>query len=565
MLSPEQVQKMRAEAGIPPEGYGAVNKSAQDAHTAQQRIAALESSAASMKATEAAKPTYGKNKDLVTKGTDINPLGEAYNNNVQGFKDTVQEGADRLNSTDNPIKKVGIAAETGLRTAAKGVETLFQPLTTATQGMVSSLADHISNNPTIQKIAQTHGVSAALDAASGTGDAYTTWAKEHPNASKDVESGIQVALALTGGEELNKPVSEAFSDAVKGAVDTGKKIAKPLQAGAEFVTDQASKIDPRLGGSAFDNTVSKLDATSFDNGISEAQKIQNPSGKYSPKEIEQAYREGNVETKGNGLFKRDVVTPKPTSQDEALSELVNEGRISSSNTPSENIQTIRQEARRFDANIDDIVNRPELNKPFTEATINKNLKEVNNSAKDKYLFTSGSSEEKAYDTVLETFKKTLKENPFNNSGLRKTIKAFNSKMEQALGTRVYDENIQNVRVQAAKDVRSAANNFLADNLESPPIKANKELANSKVVNTLPSKSQYEMGKAEGGSIYRQQLRREAQLLNAADDIAYKARTGIVGKTKLQQKATGFAKKHPYATSAILGGSAAEVVRKVTGL
>lgn len=344
-------------------------------------------------------------------------------------------------------------------------------------------------------------------------------AKDNPEVTQSLGDAFNVVTSALGGEALtSKTVKNIFE---KTLVTVDKKITSL----GEKVLAKTKKIASK-GEKSVD----------FDVAVNESKKIMNPSNKYTPTEVEKLRSRGEVKTEGKGVFKKEVADPKTTSTHETLAELVQEGKIKSSNLPNENIKIIKQEARINDANIDEIVNRPDLNKPFTKNTINKVFDGIENTAKKDLIFVADSTEEKIYKAVIDVAREEIGKNSLNSSGLRKSIKAFNARMEEILGKDIYtgaSESVGNARLQAAKDIRHSLSDFLAENLESAPIKIDKTLANTKVVNKLPAKSAYETGKLQGGEVYRAQLRREAQLLNAADEIAYRTR-GTLNKMEIQK-------------------------------
>lgn len=344
---------------------------------------------------------------------------------------------------------------------------------------------------------------------------------------------------------------------VKGAVDSAAFAKNVTTKLAPIIKNTASDVASNVSSTidSVKNTISPPSpipgsSQAFDNSIAEAKKIVNPTSTYTPSEKETAYLKGNVEIKGKGLLKKEVINPPTTPQTEALAKMVDEGKISSKKLPSENIQAINQEVARTEGGINEIVNKPELNKPFTKATINKALDNIPKTAKDNLTFVSDSVEQKAYQQVIDLAKQEVLKNPLNSSGLRTSIKAFNARMAKILGNDIYGSNaesIGNARLQAVKDTRAGLNDFLGNNLESPTIKKS-AFANTKTVNKLPAKSTFEYGKTEGGSIYKAQLQKEAQLLNARDEIAYRNR-GTIGKTKIQK----IMKANPVATKIIKTG------------
>lgn len=273
----------------------------------------------------------------------------------------------------------------------------------------------------------------------------------------------------------------------------------------------------------------------FSRNVDEVQKVLNPAGKYTPTEAEGLLARGKTQTRGRGIFKRDVPTTKPTQQQETLAQLVSEKKISSKNTPGENIVAIRREARIKDRDIDEIISRPELNKPFNGNTLNKVFEKVQTSAKENLTFVSETTEEKAYNEVLRIARQEISKHPYNNAGLRQGIKAFNKRMETILGKNIYSgaaESVGKARIEAAKDVRTALNDFLADNLITPPqggrFPSGVKMGDKSVGGQFGEKS-----RVTAGEIYRMILREEAHLLSAADDIAYRGRT-VFNKSRFKR-------------------------------
>lgn len=221
--------------------------------------------------------------------------------------------------------------------------------------------------------------------------------------------------------------------------------------------------------------ISKPEPT-FENAISEAQKIKNPTSKYTPTKSEKLYKSDSVKTTGKGPFRKEVASPKPTGEDEVLADLVSQKKISSSNLPNENISAIKTEARAIDSGIDEFVNRPELNRPFNGKMLDKMTDKIMTEAKASRVFISDSAEQKAYQDVIDIFKEEASKNPYNSAGLRKTNKAFNARMEDLLSEDIYaaeeagrSSSITQARIRAAKAVRSGSSDFLAEGIDKSQI------------------------------------------------------------------------------------------------
>ncbi len=153
-------------------------------------------------------------------GNYFKGVGDSEIENLKGFGDIHNKAIETIGKQDNSTFMGGLksaAQDTGilLGTAGQAVKTIFQPITTGITQIVQHLADKISNDPTVQKIAQSDGVSAALDALDVGGQKYSDWAKENPNLSQGIEGGVTTALGLAGAEGLDEPLSKIAGDTLK--------------------------------------------------------------------------------------------------------------------------------------------------------------------------------------------------------------------------------------------------------------------------------------------------------------------------------------------------------------
>lgn len=479
-----------------------------------------------------------------------------YGKDAQSFVDTAKRGIENYNAIpkDQVFKRTGALLGTGLQQAGNAVNTIFQPFTTAVTQGINYVADKESDSRWLQNIAQTDGVGKMLDTVQKLYGSYDAFAKAHPEMSRNLEAGLNTALAVSGSNSLDKTVSEALINPIKS---TYKNTANELSGIKSGVVNTVSDAKNSIGD-GINMAKNKIipPKQEFYSSIDEAQKILNPDGYYTPTEKGNAYLKGNVEVKGKGIFQKEVIKPQATTQTEALAQLVDEGKISAKNLPSQNIEALGREARATDMSIDEFVNKPELNKPFNQNTINKTLNNLEKTAADNLTFVTDTTEQKAYQQVLGLAKQEIAKNPYNMAGLRKSIKSFNARMERILGQDIYSgasESVGNARLQAVKDTRTTLNNFLADNLESAPVGGRlpaKTTMNGKAVGGQMS----EKTRVQGGGVYKAQLQKEAQLLNAKNEIAYRSR-GTLGKTKAQK----FLKKHPAINKA------ANIVENTAGL
>lgn len=438
----------------------------------------------------------------------------------------VSQASDEYNSPNLSIKQLLAPTKAGVTTAGHFAGAVFAPIAQGLQQAVKAIANKAGDNEFLQHLAGSPTASDTLDFISKNGEKLNTLAQSHPEIAKYADSLMNIAGLLIG-PEAEATIKEGVKTGTDAVVDTTKNAI-------ETVKSKVTPVIEKVKG------VTKSEPT-FENTLSEAQKIKNPTSKYNPTEAQSLYKTGEVKVKGKGVMRKEVAAPTPNGEDEVLADLVQKGKISSKKLPSENIGAIKQEARVIDTDLDEIVNRPLLNKPYNGSTINKVFDNIAAKAKSDRVFISESSEAKAYQDVMDIAKEEIAQNPKNMAGLRKSIKAFNARMEKLLSDDIYassetggSSSVTQARIRAAKDTRTSLNDFLADNLESPTLKQDPTLYTEKgVAKTLPSKSQYETGKIEGGGVYKNQLQREAKLLNAADEIAYRSR-GTLNKTDLKK-------------------------------
>lgn len=434
-------------------------------------------------------------------------------------------------------------------------------------------------------------------------------AKDNPELTTALSDALNVALLGEGSAVAGK-VKSTVETGIEKSLPTASNVAKTgieaVKTGTEAVKTGTENVKGYIGDYLAKRAENKA-TQEFTNSIDEAKKILNPYDVYTPSERQMALKKGNIETSGKGIFSKEKVTQPTTPTVNTLTEMVNEGKISAKNLPSKNIEILKQEARTTDTNIDSFLSRPELNAPYTNNMVNKVFDRVFSSAKNDLVFVADSTEQKAYQAVVDVAKEEIAKQPKNMAGLREGIKAFNQRMERILGQDIYSgasESVGNARITAAKDVRSNLNNFIADNVENSQKNTTLRAMSSKETAPLIEKaknfdnvddfvksqkssfakkrnftnpSEYSTTveedlkdiwniahtRVEGGgnSLYRSTLQKEAQLLNSADEIAYRARGGI-NKSDLKR----FIDKHPlvkkgvgYVTAGVVGG---EVLREL---
>lgn len=276
-------------------------------------------------------------------------------------------------------------------------------------------------------------------------------------------------------EKIEQYVPENAKAALKAVAEkitpraeaVGEKSA--LQKGADKFTETVEKPF-RKAGEKIGEMRSKTEQQSFDSSIEAAKSKLNPTGKYTPGEKWDMLGD-QTKIKRRGIFKRDVPETPVTGETEAVAELHGmrdengKSVLPESNTPGQDIQTIKQHAERHDQNIDEFLAEPRNNVPFTTKSSDRMFDGVVTQAQKDRVFLSDSSEEKAYRDVIQVAKEELGGVKKNMAGMRTAVKKFNQRMEEILGKDVYTEGgtpttVGKARLQAAKDVRKGMNDFI---------------------------------------------------------------------------------------------------------
>lgn len=197
MLNPQQIQEMRAKAGIPPEGL--VNTQ-QKAQTAEERIRELRSS----------QPFN------VRIGMDIKDRGQNISNNF-----------------DNSGSNFYDPLLTGLKNTAQG----FNAISDVAGETVRSIPGGNETLDTIQ-----HGLGAGMGKVVDTLSdlpAYQQYAEANPNKT-GFEKGLE-GLQASGEISGNILLADQAAKGLQGAVNTIKKVPKVFDAIEDKVIDYATK------------------------------------------------------------------------------------------------------------------------------------------------------------------------------------------------------------------------------------------------------------------------------------------------------------------------------------
>lgn len=433
--------------------------------------------------------------------------------------------------------------------------------------------------------------------AGGAGDVVGTIAPYFTGAGEE-ETAVRVAqmipkLAETLGVRAESLVPKIISFLARNA----PTVARDTVIGTAQTGDPVEGLGLGVGGAAahgISGTAGSLvnKALKGKSAFETALEISRP--KITPTLEQQAFNEGRVGQRT--MFSGAPIAPSATETRiaEAIQPLVEEGRITAKmaeSNPSAVKSEIDQEVHGINQGVKQLINQPKFNAPFTENQLNKYLQSAK--ADNKILFGGDTTLERAYDTVIDEFKTYVRTK--NVSGLFDARQEFDSFIRSKYPN-VFKPNklgiinpADNVKQNALLDIRTAANEMVADMLDSAKIQSARKTfepsvarplierakafgkksdfirnvkenmpkyketelpsgTSRKTQTTMNTKNQYptsvdeDLGDlwdiahtkidATTGDAYAAALRRESSLLRASENLGTKVR-GITQKGKVQ--------------------------------
>lgn len=336
------------------------------------------------------------------------------------------------------------------RLQAKGV-----PISAAAQR--DETADTVKGPGARAVIGDVIGVASNFVGAPGVGKVASLGAKGL--ARQAVKQGAKTGLitgAMQGfGGGLKQ--EDATVGSVIGSTVGGAASGTALGAGTGYVANKIGGLLPKNRA-----------RIKFEKATSDLEKIQNPGGKVGAKQSENLLGGGKTETRGKGVFKRDVPARSEIIKNDHALQMTQEGKLKASNTPGENIAAINEESAKINVAKNEILDKPGFNRPFTQTTIDSKIDDIISNTKKSRKFLSASSEERAYEDAAEIFREEIAKHPMNNKGLQDATASFNKRMEE-LGD-IYSQSgeattIGKARIQAAKDFRKLAYDHIAGSID----------------------------------------------------------------------------------------------------
>lgn len=176
----------------------------------------------------------------------------------QKIGSAITEGAAKFNAAPDVQKgdtigtaigkeagKTGALLETGLGAASGAVQSIFAPFT----AIIQKLSQSASDNPDVQKFANSPIISSILDASKNAAAPLNQWAQANPEAAKNLADALNVGGALAGseagGNAINADLGEG-ANVLKGAAqDAHSAISDALSTPIKSTENAAPALEPK--------------------------------------------------------------------------------------------------------------------------------------------------------------------------------------------------------------------------------------------------------------------------------------------------------------------------------
>lgn len=225
----------------------------------------------------------------------------------------------------------------------------------------------------------------------------------------------------------------------------------------------ASRAVGAGAGAAFRGAQRALGRKTPSMAYNEAVEIFRP--KITSKLEQEAFKQGRIGKQGLLRGAPIKASPHETRGAEALQPLVEQGRISSRSAPAQIYAEIKSEIDGLNKGVRTLVSNPRYRQPFNDSQLNSRLQSARQ--ENRLIFAGDKAIEKQYDTVIEEFKKFVEKK--DTVGLFQARQNFDKYIRNKFPKAFKDYQLTgeiNGRVQALRDVRRIANEYIADLL--PP-------------------------------------------------------------------------------------------------
>lgn len=347
---------------------------------------------------------------------------------------------------DNKAGAQGVIEST-LGQASNAVGAIFAPFTEGIKSLSDVIVKNVSDNPTLQKIAQTKGVGAVLDTIAGGTDKVQAFATAHPNVYKDITDALNVGMALIGEKiapegDIAQTAKNLPADLKTTATDVGTGIKNT-------VSDTATAVKEKIVGTPAEQSAKAQ--TNVVNTLKENADTMTPTQK---KEAIDQGRQTITTTKTGGT-KVDYTPSK---------EIVNAGRllqdtIKKGDNPNVVLTKVKNEISTRGKAAETYLDTN--SKPIT----NKEAYNAFDTMKQKASNVMTDTQMKAYNEQIKLFSKQLNgRGSYTTANYYKALKDWETNIGETLPrgkAAIMDPTgVANANIRAAADIRSVVRDMI---------------------------------------------------------------------------------------------------------
>lgn len=341
---------------------------------------------------------------------------------------------------------------------------------------------------------------AGIEAIGKGMEAYQSWAKEHPEASGNLESVLNISALL--------PIGKAVEVGGKAAIDTA-------ETGINAAKNIVSKGKELISGTKESNFVRDLVTPELNkkNSISAIKtgKVVESTGLTGERDVSKAI--ANLKDIEDQVSKVPGISPK--------------------NTNLQNINAIHDEIGNIANNLEGQISAVEkqIGKDrgyFSPNEFKSYFKNVTQDIADNPLIVGDA--EKTASKILNKFNSLVEENGYTPSGLLKSRKDLDQWMLGQKGNKVFDPATENALSIALRGIRQGGNDFLASKVPDVAVKdllRQQSLLYDAIDNIAPKAA------TEGTSLFKRFIKNNPKTIKALKYGATAVGGGVVANEVLK--------------------------------
>lgn len=175
-----------------------------------------------------------------------------YAKNVAG--DFKNRGQNIINSVQDAGNRKQSPFSAGIQTVGQVAGAAGGIISHAIEPAINKAADVFSNNQTFSKIANSKVGDSVTNKTGNAFNKYTEWARQHPEASRNLEAAVNVATLLAGEKPLQSAVEATVAVtknlATKTATSVSSGISKGVTGTAEGIVSAGKNLKPAASGAS---------------------------------------------------------------------------------------------------------------------------------------------------------------------------------------------------------------------------------------------------------------------------------------------------------------------------